>query len=199
VLLGSLRQQLFQARTGARVDALTGIANRAAFLTRLEHDLALARRHAAPLTLGYLDLDDFKLVNDGQGHGEGDRVLRAFADVLRGALRDADTVARLGGDEFAILLPGTGADAARGVVDRLRAALASDGPPLRCSLGVVTFLSAPRDVETALRAADDVLYGVKRAGKNAVRFETVDLPEVELRPLPPPRKTEPTRAGTKRA
>jgi diguanylate cyclase (GGDEF)-like protein len=198
-LLANLREHLDQTHEMAHTDSLTKVHNRRAFWSATAREVERGGRDGDPFSVAYIDVDDFKGVNDRFGHCIGDELLCRIARALQQDLRQLDMVARLGGDEFAILLPGTGADAARGVVDRLRAALASDGPPLRCSLGVVTFLSAPRDVETALRAADDVLYGVKRAGKNAVRFETVDLPEVELRPLPPPRKTEPTRAGTKRA
>ncbi|HEX2609545.1 MAG TPA: diguanylate cyclase, partial [Gemmatimonadales bacterium] len=102
-------------------DPLTGLANRALFRDRVSHALALAQRRGSPVTVLYLDLDDFKNVNDSLGHAEGDRLLIAAAERFLACARSADTVARLGGDEFAILIEG--ADGREGLPERVAAAM----------------------------------------------------------------------------
>jgi diguanylate cyclase (GGDEF)-like protein len=121
------------------------------------------------------DLDDFKLVNDRHGHQSGDEVLRAFADVLRGTLRDIDVPARLGGEEFAVLLPETDGEGAATVAGRLRERVATltiaapDGTPLSitASFGVASCPPLER-VEDLPAAADEALYAAKGEGKNRV-------------------------------
>src|SRR5208283_1830846 len=101
-------------------DALSGLANRALFRDRLEHALARAARSQTSLAVIFLDLDDFKLVNDSLGHAAGDSLLIAVADRLRECLRDGDTAARFGGDEFAVLLEETsGPEEACEVAERI--------------------------------------------------------------------------------
>jgi len=97
----SLEQELTRQ---AFHDPLTGLANRALFLDRVRHALPLARRHRQSLSVLFLDLDDFKKVNDSLGHAEGDRLLITTAERLRACARAGDTLARLGGDEFAVLI-----------------------------------------------------------------------------------------------
>ena len=98
-LLSTLRASLLEQERLARTDARTGVYGRRAFEERLEYELVRARRRQSPLTLAYLDLDNFKLVNDTFGHAEGDRVLQTTALALSKAIRQTDTAARLGGDE----------------------------------------------------------------------------------------------------
>ena len=97
VLLTALLEGLLVQRRMARTDSLTELCSRRAFDEGLQHDLAVAQRHKSALTLAYIDLDDFKAVNDSHGHAAGDRVLRTVGEVLRNAIREADTAARLGG------------------------------------------------------------------------------------------------------
>src|SRR5262249_11929226 len=153
---------------------LTGLYGRRAFMVRLEHDLALAQRRARPVTLAYVDLDDFKSVNDSYGHVTGDRVLQTTGRVLGGALRHADTAARLGRDEFALVLPDTDARGAQQVIGNvardLRAAFEAENLAVTCSIGVVTFARPGLAVENALAAADALMYDVKRRGKGSVAF-----------------------------
>jgi len=175
LLIAALQASLHRQRALARTDALTGLYGRRAFEERLEHDLALARRHGRPLTLVYVDLDNFKTLNDAQGHAAGDEALRRTARILQGATRRTDTVARLGGDEFALVLPETARAGADGVVAKarleLRAALAAMAPQLDCSMGVMTFREIPERAEAAVRAADALMYRAKQQGKGTTVFD----------------------------
>ncbi len=174
LLLVALRDSLFRQRDLARTDALTGVCGRRAFEDRLEHDLALARRNGRPLTIAFLDLDDFKVLNDRRGHVVGDQVLRATALALQSATRNVDMVARLGGDEFALVLPDTPGQGAEELVAKLmrevRHALGAVAPEVTCSVGVITFDRVPPRLEEAVRAADALMYQAKRDGKNRVAF-----------------------------
>jgi diguanylate cyclase (GGDEF)-like protein len=174
-LLAALHTQLTSARLMARIDALTGTANRRAFDEQLEHALALSARLGHPLTLAYLDLDDLKRLNDREGHAAGDRALMVVGRTLGEAMRRTDTVARLGGDEFALLLPDTDRAGAESVIQKARraldAALHAERLGVSCSIGAVTFATPPPRAVDALRAADDLMYEVKARGKNAVAFE----------------------------
>jgi diguanylate cyclase (GGDEF)-like protein len=120
-------------------------------------------------------LDNFKEVNDAHGHQAGDELLRLVAQLLEANVRKADTVARLGGDEFALLMPDTELTNAKAVVGRLQArllqAMRSRRYPVTFSIGVSVFQTPPASVEETIRAADQLMYAVKRSGKNRVRYE----------------------------
>ena len=157
-------------------DPLTGLANRALFRDRVSHALALAQRRGSPVTVLFLDLDDFKTVNDSLGHAEGDRLLIAAAERFLACARAADTVARLGGDEFAILIEG--ADGREGLSDRLAAAMSHpfslSGNQLRvtASIGVAS-ASTDDKADDLLRNADMAMYAAKRRGKGrAEKYES---------------------------
>jgi len=177
-LVSVYHDALRKQRQLLRTDALTGLANRHAFGDALAHDLALARRRGSALSLAYLDLDDFKAVNDTAGHAEGDRVLRTVGEVLGRSFREADTAARLGGDEFAFLLPDTGPEGAAQVAGKLarelRQAFIAGQWPVDCSIGVVTFPHARVSVADALAAADRAMYEAKRGGKGMVVSRVID-------------------------
>ncbi len=157
-------------------DPLTGLANRALFLDRVSHALTLARRQSRPVSVLYLDLDDFKKVNDSLGHAEGDHLLSSTAERLESSARASDTVARLGGDEFAVLIEdGVSPDDLNMLVERFQAALArpfilsGNEVPMSVSIGVAT--AAPEDAADELvRNADMAMYNAKRRGKG--RAET---------------------------
>ena len=190
IFASALRKNLTTERQLARTDALTGLCSRRAFGELLEHDLALARRNHSALTIAYLDLDNFKALNDTYGHAEGDRALRAMGRVLRERIcRQTDTVARLGGDEFALLLPDTDQRSAKKLVTELRQNLrkefASSSWRLGCSVGVVTFQAAPASLEEALGVADALMYEAKRQGKDAVVFKVVGQTRDAVQPCAP--------------
>ncbi|HET7601142.1 MAG TPA: EAL domain-containing protein [Gemmatimonadales bacterium] len=168
-----LEQQLIHQ---AFHDPLTGLANRALFRDRVSHALALARRQGRAITVLFLDLDDFKTVNDTLGHAEGDRLLIAAAERFRSCARVTDTVARLGGDEFGILLEdGAGCDGADELIQRLTEAmevpfhLGGNEIPVRASVGVAT-AAGDESADDLLRNADVAMYAAKRGGKG--RSET---------------------------
>jgi diguanylate cyclase (GGDEF)-like protein/PAS domain S-box-containing protein len=166
-----LRHQAFH-------DALTGLANRALFEDRLAHALAGARRHGRPIGVLFLDLDDFKTINDSLGHAIGDDLLRAVAIRIAGVVRVTDTAARLGGDEFAVLLEtfddeGDPELIASRLLEALQPPFDVGGRQLRvnASIGIADG-DGTVAVEELLRNADTAMYVAKGAGKgNAQRFE----------------------------
>lgn len=172
----AIRAALQNERRLSRTDSLTQLSNARSFLECLRLEIERSRRYNHPLSLGYLDLDDFKAVNDNLGHAAGDRLLQTVAEVLAGCLRVTDVAGRMGGDEFAVLLPETeGAEAelifAR-IRERLAGAATEGGWPVGFSAGIVTFAAPAQDAEAAMHAADELMYEVKRAGKNNVRQVT---------------------------
>ncbi len=159
----------------AVTDGLTELPNRRQFEDKLAEELVRVERFGGPLSVILADLDSFKQVNDRHGHLAGDDVLRAFAAVLREAVRDVDTAARYGGEEFAILLPGTDLDGAALVAERIRADMASRRVEtfpgavvtVTASFGISAYPEEPTQ-EKLFAAADDALYAAKAAGKNRV-------------------------------
>jgi diguanylate cyclase (GGDEF)-like protein len=176
-LMARLRTALQAARALALQDPLTGAANRRAFYQQASTAIQRSHRSGAPLSIVYLDVDDFKRVNDRFGHQQGDRVLTTLAQSLQRAVRAGDLVVRLGGDEFAVLLPETGPDMARGLATRLRdglqAAMTTSGLPATFSIGVLTFARPPASVDDLVARADALMYDAKQSGKNSLLFATV--------------------------
>jgi len=157
----------------ARTDALTGLLNRRSFLADIEARLSAARRGVRPAALVYVDLDNFKAVNDLHGHPAGDQLLRILAEKLRATARASDLVARLGGDEFALWLDDTDAYGAEtkglGLLD-LRREIASHSAspekPLGLSIGLAVFDPVePESVAQLIERADAAMYTAKRGGK----------------------------------
>jgi diguanylate cyclase (GGDEF)-like protein len=175
LLLNRVKADLARLHDLARVDALTGVWNTRYFLELMARESERCRREARPVSLAYFDLDDFKSVNDTQGHAAGDSLLREVAAAIRDGVRLEDVAARLGGDEFALLLPATGYEEASAVLRRLHEALErvarSGGYPVTFSIGAVTFATPLASIEEMIRAADDLMYQVKRSGKGAMRHE----------------------------
>ncbi|WP_419898174.1 GGDEF domain-containing protein [Roseomonas sp. USHLN139] len=167
-----LRRAMNRIRTLSLTDTLTGLANRAALLDGLDRAIAVQRRAGTPFALVYLDLDGFKKVNDLEGHAAGDAVLRGVAQVLSARQREGDLAARPGGDEFALLLAGATPELSLALATELAAAIAGS-PAARArgvtaSVGVVSFVTPPSDLDHALAAADELMYEAKLAGKNRV-------------------------------
>jgi len=159
----------------ARLDPLTGAANRRSFFEAAEVELARARRHARPQAVVMLDIDHFKSVNDSHGHLTGDELLRRVAAECRAQLRATDLFARYGGEEFVCLLDGTDAEGAMQTAERMRAAvesgvvLVSEGRRVRATISAGVAVADPGEPLTAVLArADRALYASKEAGRNRV-------------------------------
>jgi diguanylate cyclase (GGDEF)-like protein/PAS domain S-box-containing protein len=166
----------------AQFDALTGLPNRALLSDRFTQMIVLARRRGAPLGVLFIDLDDFKLVNDTQGHAAGDELLKETARRLLGSVRQGDTVARISGDEFAVILGDlTRADdaalVAQKIIDKLGEAFAIYNQQVfvTASIGIATFPGDGDNAESLLSAADAAMYRAKQAGRNAFQFFTADI------------------------
>ena len=166
----------------AHYDSLTNLPNRVLLADRLQQAIAQCHRNGQALAVAYLDLDDFKAVNDQYGHGSGDELLVAVAQAMHGALRDGDTLARIGGDEFVAVL--SNLDEAHGCQPALeRLLLAATAPvsigsasiQVSVSIGVTLYPQDGADADLLLRHADQALYLAKQAGKN--RYHQFDVAE----------------------
>lgn len=172
-----LRTTLLRLQHEANHDALTGLPNRNLFMDRLGQALFMASRNSTSFAVVFIDLDDFKNINDTYGHAAGDAVLCATAKHLRNGVRDQDTVARLGGDEFAlILLDISQREDVQNVLGKLLAAFAVGTSfekkhfPIRASLGVDIYPEGGCDTNTLMQNADHAMYSAKAAGGACFNF-----------------------------
>ncbi|MEO6975330.1 MAG: GGDEF domain-containing protein [Gallionella sp.] len=161
----------------ARTDSLTGLNNRHAFNEWLAYHIHSARRYHHPLTLGYIDLDGFKQINDTMGHSTGDRALHVVGSVLQSSVRNTDIVGRLGGDEFVLLLPNVDLDGATTIFEKLHQHLLDEMKinswPIGFSIGVAVFIRQPKNEDEALMLADKLMYKVKNGSKNSIQYQVV--------------------------
>ncbi len=176
-IIFELKNALEKQKELARTDPLTSVANRRAFFELANMELNKARRYRHPFSVVYIDIDNFKKVNDNLGHNVGDRLLCSVAKMIKQNIRVIDILARLGGDEFAILLSETGAEAASLVVRKLKNKLLSimqgNGWPVTFSMGVVTFKIFPDSVDEMINVADSQMYAAKKKGKNRIHYKIV--------------------------
>ena len=174
-ILSSLKASLDSHKQIARTDHLTGIHNRRAFFDLADLELNKARRYQTPISVIYMDIDNFKQINDRHGHHTGDLVLRLVAATVKNHIRTIDIIARFGGDEFGILLAETAAGPAALVAKKLKDKLTDlvqrNGWPVTFSMGVVTFERMPASVDEMLNIADAQMYSAKQNGKNRTWFK----------------------------
>ena len=167
----------------AHYDPLTELPNRAMIHQRLDHAVNLARRHQTLVGVVFVDLDNFKTVNDSLGHAAGDTLLKLVAERLRQRVRQEDTLGRLGGDEFILVLehlrhPQQAAHVAQAVIDTLAAPFhLADGQDVyvRASIGISLFPNDGEEASELIRDADAAMYQAKRQGRNAFRFYTESM------------------------
>lgn len=171
-LLATLKTALRRAEELSRIDYLTGALNGRFFLDLAQREIDRSRRYKHHFTVAYIDLDNFKMVNDQFGHNTGDEVLRVVVSTAKKQLRSTDIIARLGGDEFALLLPETGQEGARIVISKIQRSLLSEmqkkGWPVTFSIGVLTCIEMPSTPDELIKMADVLMYSVKNNGKNAI-------------------------------
>lgn len=174
-LLSKLKYSIKTLEKMAKLDFLTGLTNRMFFMEIAKHELNRTSRYKDNLTLAYIDVDDFKQVNDTYGHAAGDSLLCLIADVAQKNLRKIDVMTRMGGDEFAILLPHTTYEEAKIVLSRIQAILLDSmrqcGFNVTFSIGAITFVHPPQSVHEMLDKADNLMYRAKKAGKNLLKHE----------------------------
>jgi len=177
----ALRRALAREQLMARTDSLTGLYNRRHFLELAPHECAVAERYGTPLSALLLDIDHFKQINDTAGHLAGDEMLRRAAQIALECLRKPDILARYGGEEFFVLLPGSTAEQAAVVAERIRERVAADAfqtPAGRMtatiSIGVAEFLGKEDTLEGLIRRADLALYRGKSSGRNRTVIHSPD-------------------------
>ena len=182
LLITLLKEVIEKERDLSRTDFLTGITNSRAFYELASREILRSRRYQRPLSLAYIDLDNFKQINDRFGHKIGDDLLKIVAETMINHLRSTDIVARMGGDEFVVLLPETDADAAQKVIKKLSTFLSGTMENhhwgVTFSIGTITFYTMPASLDELIRKADELMYTVKQNGKNNIAFIRSDEPHI---------------------
>jgi len=177
--LAAANQQLVQL---ARLDSLTGLANRRVLDDQVEYEFRIARRHKMPMAVVLIDLDNFKRRNDLYGHASGDEVLRRLGAMVNSNLRATDLAARYGGEEIVILLPGAGSEGTRIFSERLRDSMRAESwpdEPVTASFGTASLDDATPSGRSLIALADRAMYEAKRAGKDRV-VDYRELPSTEI-------------------
>lgn len=191
MLLSQLRRAIDHERTLSRTDYLTGALNSRYFYEIAQYEINKLQRQERAVTVIYIDLDNFKDINDNLGHFTGDEVLKSVVTKIGENIRAEDIVARLGGDEFAILLSETSQEKAYNVVSRLQRILLEEMErsrwPVTFSIGVLT-ITTPATVSDIIRQVDELMYNAKNSGKNAICYailndETIDQQAANAREL----------------
>ncbi len=165
-VIGRVIAKLWREREYARKDALTDLANRLELFERFETEQLRSERSGIPYSVLFIDIDQFKVLNDNHGHHVGDDALKKLADILRENSRKVDTVARLGGDEFALLFPETDEQSCEMFVSRIKLASEREFQSLdwqiSLSIGHVTEVGKKRSIDEILREADEKMYAIKK-------------------------------------
>ena len=178
LILTKLKHTMDAHKALGRTDPLTAIPNRRAFYDLAELELNKARRYQKPLSILYVDIDNFKQINDRLGHHIGDALLCSAAKTIKSNIRAVDIIGRFGGDEFVILLAETGPESvarvARKVRDKLLHLMQNKNWAVTFSIGAVTFENPPDSVEQLVIAADRQMYNAKINGKNRIHYKVIE-------------------------
>ena len=169
--------KLWREREYARKDILTGLANRMEFLERLKIEQEHSERSGRPYSLLFIDIDNFKALNDSHGHQVGDEALKILAFILRNSTRKVDVAARLGGDEFVLLLLDTDEDICEVMIKRIDAAtkqaFVEKAWPISVSIGKTTKIGKTKEEDWVIRLADENMYENKKAKQQLMQNATV--------------------------
>lgn len=161
-----------KTKINSLTDSLTGIANTRYFMEFFEREIKKAKRTNLPFTLLYIDLDNFKYINDTYGHQVGDSLLKMIAKTVNGSIRPSDIFARLGGDEFAILLPESDYSESNNLIKRIKKTIETElkknNWPITVSIGAITYKNFENTISEMIKQADDFMYKVKKDGKNNI-------------------------------
>jgi len=173
-----LKESQHRLKALSMTDPLTKLVNSRRFFEIGNAEVQRTLRYKRPFSLVYIDIDNFKAVNDTLGHSAGDALLCEISGKVKGTTRRTDTMARLGGDEFALMLPETGADAARAAVGRVQESLIgirmSNGASVTFSMGVITNTGRPCTFDEIVSASDALMYEAKHSGKNIARYDVFE-------------------------
>lgn len=176
VLLERLKTKLNNEQVLSRIDYLTGAMNPRSFYEYMDTEIERSKRYGHPFTIAYIDMDNFKKINDKFGHPVGDDILRIFTDTLKSKLRKIDVIARLGGDEFVIFLPETDNKGAKRVVEKVRKSFNQNKNlkdySITSSIGVLTCNSNPPNIDEIMKSVDSLMYSVKNSGKDSIKYST---------------------------
>jgi len=168
-----LKKSQEQERQVASTDFMTRAVSRRYFLELAESEIDRARRYTHPFTAVYIDIDNFKTINDTFGHDIGDELLLRVVATIKEQIRSSDIIARLGGDEFMIFFPETGAEMAIAAIEKVKKvlllAMSKNNWPVTFSFGMVTFATPPWSVDHMIKLTDDLMYEGKKAGKNMIK------------------------------
>jgi diguanylate cyclase (GGDEF)-like protein len=174
-----IKKLLDHEKTFARIDFLTGIANRRAFYESAGIEIDRTVRFGRPITIAYIDIDNFKHVNDSLGHIQGDSLLQSVAKTIKNNTRSIDMVSRLGGDEFAVLFPETNEANAQTIMDKVQKELLDivrkNNWPVTFSIGAVTCYQSC-NLDELIKEADHLMYTIKESGKNGIAYKIHETP-----------------------
>jgi len=177
VLLIKVAKNLELEKKISRTDYLTGAINNRFLNELMQVEIDRSVRYKRPFTMAFIDLDNFKSINDQFGHLVGDKVLETVVQTMQKNLRKTDVVARAGGDEFAILLPEADEDVAKTAISKVQHGLLNEMRAnhwaITFSIGAVTFITPPASANTAINMADELMYSVKTNGKNNIAYMTI--------------------------
>lgn len=172
IIFDRLKAYLGDLRISVNTDHLTGAMDAKIFYDNAGKELEMARRYERPLTLAYLDVDNFKMVNDKYGHIAGDELLQKVSYRIKSSMREGDLLGRMGGDEFAIMLPETDPQQGYEIINRLRNILSEtfshNGCPVSFSIGLTTFYKHKASIDEIIQRVDELMYKAKSAGKNQI-------------------------------
>jgi diguanylate cyclase (GGDEF)-like protein len=177
MLVARLRDSLVKANSLSLTDSLTGLFNSRALYELANKKLNDCHLNKHSVVMAYIDLDNFKAVNDTLGHDQGDLLLRKVAQLFKNNIRPSDLVARMGGDEFVIFLAEIDSEAATGLLEKVREEIHQipdfEGLNISASIGAVAYLIAPTDLQQIISQADKHMFSVKKSGKNRVHLISI--------------------------